>query len=96
MNNKVDDLAMTIPEYYASLNVSFHTKTWVTEINNVHKIVPPHTGYSFRYDKLVLAAGSYTFAPLKPISGLRCCLVYCHPQLKPERIKLFAKHYTDP
>ena len=45
MNKKIDDPAITISEHYASLNVSFHTKTWVTEIDKVHKIAPPHTGY---------------------------------------------------
>ena len=39
-----DDLAMTTPEHYASLNVSFHTNAWVPEIVKVHKMVSTKAG----------------------------------------------------
>ncbi|MFT4732842.1 MAG: nitrite reductase (NADH) large subunit, partial [Gammaproteobacteria bacterium] len=71
-----EDLAMTTPEHYASLNVSFHTKAWVTEIDKVHKIITTRAGQQFRYDKLVLATGSYPFVPPIPGSEQKHCLVY--------------------
>lgn len=71
-----DDLAMTTPAEYASLNVSFHTEAWVTTIDKVSKIVTIKTGQQFCYDKLVLATGSHPFVPPIPGNQQQHCLVY--------------------
>jgi nitrite reductase (NADH) large subunit len=71
-----DDLAMTTPENYASLNISFHTNAWVTDIDKVKKIVSTKAGQQFCYDKLVLATGSYPFVPPIVGSEQEHCLVY--------------------
>jgi nitrite reductase (NADH) large subunit len=71
-----DDLAMTTPENYTSLNISFHTDAWVTSIDRSAQIVSTATGAKFSYGKLVLATGSYPFVPPIPGNDQTHCLVY--------------------
>lgn len=71
-----EQLALTTPEYYQSLNIHFVTNAKVVEIDKTFKSVKIESGENFGYDKLVLATGSYPFVP--PISGndQPHCLVY--------------------
>ena len=62
-----DDLALTTPEHYEELGVSFKTNAKVTNIDKSAKVVTTESGDSFEYDKLILATGSYPFVP--PIPG---------------------------
>lgn len=71
-----DDLAMTTPQHYTSLNVSFHTDAWVTNIDKANKVVSTKTGEQYAYSKLVLATGSYPFVPPIPGNDQAHCLVY--------------------
>lgn len=71
-----DDLAMTTPQHYDSLNINFHTNAWVTDINKEGRIVTTKDGVQYTYDKLVLATGSYPFVPPIPGNDQAHCLVY--------------------
>jgi nitrite reductase (NADH) large subunit len=71
-----EDLAMTSPEYYDQLNVSFHTNARVSQIDRTYKTVTTESGEQFSYDKLVLATGSYPFVPPIPGNEQEHCLVY--------------------
>jgi nitrite reductase (NADH) large subunit len=71
-----EQLALTTPEYYQSLNIHFVTNARVTEIDKAFKSVKIGSGESFAYDKLVLATGSYPFVPPIPGNDQPHCLVY--------------------
>jgi nitrite reductase (NADH) large subunit len=71
-----EDLAMTSPEYYTQLKVSFHTNARVSQIDRTYKTVTTESGEQFAYDKLVLATGSYPFVPPIPGNDQAHCLVY--------------------
>lgn len=71
-----DDLAMTSPQHYESLNVNFHTDAWVKDIDKQNKVVTTKDGQKYSYRKLVLATGSYPFVPPIPGNGQEHCLVY--------------------
>jgi nitrite reductase (NADH) large subunit len=71
-----EQLALTTPEYYHSLNIHFITNAKVVEIDKMFKSVKIASGESFDYDKLVLATGSYPFVPPIPGNNQPHCLVY--------------------
>lgn len=71
-----DDLALTTKEHYEKQNVDFRTNAKVTEIDKVGKTITTESGECFRYDKLVLATGSYPFVPPIPGNDQEHCLVY--------------------
>ncbi|WDD98716.1 nitrite reductase large subunit NirB [Thalassomonas actiniarum] len=70
------DLALTTPESYRELGVTFELDAKVVALNKSDKTVTTARGESFSYDKLILATGSYPFVP--PIEGndREHCLVY--------------------
>ena len=71
-----DDLAMTTPEHYDELGVTFKTNAKVTAIDKETKIVTTESGENYHYDELVLATGSYPFVPPIPGKDQPHCLVY--------------------
>ena len=71
-----DDLAMTTPQRYHSLKVSFETDAWVSHIDKTAKVVTTKCGAKYAYEKLVLATGSYPFVPPIPGNDQPHCLVY--------------------
>jgi nitrite reductase (NADH) large subunit len=71
-----NDLAMTTPENYEQLGVTFKTQAKVTTIDKVAKFVCTQNGEKYHYDKLVLATGSYPFVPPIPGHEQDHCLVY--------------------
>ncbi|MBU2970723.1 nitrite reductase large subunit NirB [Pseudoalteromonas sp. C2R02] len=71
-----EDLALTTSEHYDELGVNFVTNEKITEINRTDKFVTASSGQTYRYDKLVLATGSYPFVPPIPGNTQEHCLVY--------------------
>lgn len=71
-----DDLALTTPEHYEELGVTFKTNAKVTNIDKSAKVVTTESGDSFEYDKLILATGSYPFVPPIPGGDVEHSLVY--------------------
>lgn len=71
-----DDLAMTTPEHYDELGVTFKTNAKVTFIDKTAKCVATESGETYHYDKLILATGSYPFVPPIPGKDQDHCLVY--------------------
>ena len=71
-----EDLALTTPENYDKLAVSYKTNAKVSHIDKVYKTVTTEAGETFEYDKLVLATGSYPFVPPIPGNDQPHCLVY--------------------
>lgn len=71
-----EDLAMTTPEHYDELGVTFKTNAKVTTIDKVAKLVTTESGETYHYDKLILATGSYPFVPPIPGKDQDHCLVY--------------------
>jgi len=71
-----EDLAMTTPEHYDELGVTFKTNAKVTLIDKTAKVVTTESGEAYHYDKLILATGSYPFVPPIPGKDQDHCLVY--------------------
>ena len=71
-----DELAMTTPDYYASIGVNFFLNARVNKIDRSEKYVVTEAGERFDYDKLVLATGSFPFVPPIPGKDQEHCLVY--------------------
>lgn len=71
-----EQLALTTPEHYQSLNIHFVTDARVTSIDKAFKSVQVKNGDTYHYDKLVLATGSYPFVPPIPGNDQPHCLVY--------------------
>jgi len=71
-----EDLALTTPEHYDELGVTFKTNAKVTNIDKSAKVVTTESGDSFEYDKLILATGSYPFVPPIPGGDVEHSLVY--------------------
>ena len=71
-----DDLALTTPEHYDELGVTFKTNAKVTNIDKSAKVVTTESGDCFEYDKLILATGSYPFVPPIPGGDVEHSLVY--------------------
>jgi len=71
-----DDLAMTTPEHYEELGVTFKTDAKVILIDKAVQYVTTENGDTYHYDKLILATGSYPFVPPIPGKDQDHCLVY--------------------
>jgi len=71
-----EDLALTTPEHYGELGVTFKTNAKVTNIDKAAKVVTTESGDTFEYDKLILATGSYPFVPPIPGGDVEHSLVY--------------------
>ncbi|MEM9508854.1 MAG: nitrite reductase large subunit NirB [Cyanobacteria bacterium P01_E01_bin.35] len=61
------DLTLVEPGYYQDHNIEIHIGDRVTSIDRGNKTVTSANGAEIRYDKLILATGSYPFVP--PIKG---------------------------
>lgn len=73
---KPEDLALTTREFYEDNGVTAIFGDAVTEIDPVTKLVSTGNGRQFKYDKLVLATGSYPFVPPVPGHDQPHCLTY--------------------
>lgn len=73
---KPEELALTTREHYQSIGVDAYFGDAAATIDREAKTVTTEGGRSFRYDKLVLATGSYPFVPPIPGADLPDCLVY--------------------
>ncbi|MCP8900390.1 nitrite reductase large subunit NirB [Gilvimarinus xylanilyticus] len=72
----VDDLMLTSEEHYQSAGVIYTLNDKVVDIDHDNKTVKLASGKVERYDKLVLATGSYPFVPPIPGKDQPHCLVY--------------------
>ncbi len=74
---KPEELALTTREHYKSIGVDAYFGDAVATIETAKpKQSPPRVAEALRYDKLVLATGSYPFVPPIPGADLPDCLVY--------------------
>ena len=73
---KPEDLALTTLAEYEAKGIKAYLGEAAVTIDREARVVTTSKGRQFRYDKLVLATGSYPFVP--PISGADhpACLVY--------------------
>ncbi|MBE9010138.1 nitrite reductase large subunit [Pseudanabaenaceae cyanobacterium LEGE 13415] len=62
-----EDLSLVEPDFYAKQGVRIYVGDKVVEIDRDRKTVTSAQGVTLRYDKLVLATGSFPFVP--PIQG---------------------------
>ncbi|MGG6263443.1 nitrite reductase large subunit NirB [Leptolyngbya sp. AN03gr2] len=62
-----EDLSLVEPDFYAKHNVRVYVGDKAVEIDRTDKTVTSAQGVTLRYDKLVLATGSFPFVP--PIQG---------------------------
>ena len=71
-----EDLAMGDPQVYADKEISTHLGDRVVTIDRIERELVTEAGYTFAYEQLVLATGSYPFVP--PVTGhdLPSCFVY--------------------
>ncbi|MBE9539110.1 MAG: nitrite reductase large subunit [Proteobacteria bacterium] len=73
---KPEELALTTREHYQEIGVDAHFGDPVAKIDRKAKAVITDGGRRFKYDKLVLATGSYPFVPPIPGSDSKGCLTY--------------------
>jgi nitrite reductase (NADH) large subunit len=71
-----EDLALTNEGYYQENGVNFVLNDKVVSINKADNVVITASGREEKYDKLVLATGSYPFVPPIPGKDQEHCLVY--------------------
>jgi nitrite reductase (NADH) large subunit len=71
-----DDLAMTTPDEYDELGVTYIVSDKVVDIDADNKTIKTASGRVEGYDKLILATGSYPFVPPIPGKDQDHCLVY--------------------
>ncbi len=71
-----DDLAMTTEDEYRERGVLYTLNDRVTAIDPQNNSVTTASGRTEKYDKLVLATGSYPFVPPIPGGDQEHCLVY--------------------
>ncbi|WP_341939055.1 nitrite reductase large subunit NirB [Marinimicrobium sp. C2-29] len=71
-----DDLAMTTEDEYRERGVLYTLNDRVTAIDPQNNSVITASGRTEKYDKLVLATGSYPFVPPIPGGDQEHCLVY--------------------
>lgn len=62
-----EDLSLVEPNFYEENNIQIHIGDKAVSIDRAKKTVTSAEGQELRYDKLVLATGSYPFVP--PIKG---------------------------
>lgn len=70
------DLAMTTPDEYDELGVTYIVSDKVVDIDADNKTIKTTSGRVEGYDKLILATGSYPFVPPIPGKDQEHCLVY--------------------
>lgn len=71
-----EELALTTQSHYDALGIEVFTNAWVNSIDRAQKTVHTESGFSFEYDTLVLATGSFPFVPPIPGHEQPHCLVY--------------------
>ncbi|MBQ0711976.1 MAG: FAD-dependent oxidoreductase, partial [Porticoccus sp.] len=71
-----EDLSLTDEGYYQENGVNFVLNDKVVSINKSEKYVVTASGREEKYDKLVLATGSFPFVPPIPGKDQDHCLVY--------------------
>jgi nitrite reductase (NADH) large subunit len=71
-----EDLALTDECYYEEKGVTFLLDNKVTDIDRSAKTILTSAGKTERYDKLVIATGSYPFVPPIPGNDQQHCHVY--------------------
>ncbi len=71
-----EELAMTTREIYRDWGVDAHFGDPVSRIERDRKEVVTGNGRRFKYDKLILATGSYPFVPPVPGADHKRCLTY--------------------
>ncbi|NOQ12906.1 MAG: nitrite reductase large subunit [Methyloprofundus sp.] len=71
-----EDLSMVTEGFFEDNNIKIHLGDKAVAIDKTHKFVTSAKGVEIRYDKLVLATGSYPFVP--PVQGndRENCFVY--------------------
>ncbi len=71
-----EDLSLVPEGFFATHGITLHLGDRAASIDRDQKIVTSAKGVSIRYDKLVLATGSYPFVPPVPGHDRKNCLVY--------------------
>jgi len=71
-----EDLSLIPEGFFADNGITLHLGDRAATIDREHKTVTSAKGVSIRYDKLVLATGSYPFVPPVPGHDRKNCLVY--------------------
>ncbi len=64
----VEDIYINTKEWYEKHGIDIHLGTKVVDVDAQHKLVKTDKGYSFDFDRLLLATGSTPFIP--PIEGV--------------------------
>lgn len=70
------DLSLVADDFFTGNQIILHLNDKAVEIDRANKIVRSGQGRAVRYDKLVLATGSYPFVPPVPGHERPHCLVY--------------------
>ncbi|TAL45297.1 MAG: nitrite reductase large subunit, partial [Methylovulum sp.] len=71
-----EDLSLVEDGFFAANDITIHLGDKAAAIDREHKTVTSAKGITVRYDKLVLATGSYPFVPPVPGHDRPQCLVY--------------------
>ncbi|MFZ2168133.1 MAG: FAD-dependent oxidoreductase, partial [Methylococcaceae bacterium] len=71
-----DDLSLVEPGFFEQNGITVHLADKASKIHRDSKSVVSEKGVMIRYDKLVLATGSYPFVPPVPGHDRANCLVY--------------------
>jgi nitrite reductase (NADH) large subunit len=72
----VDDLSLVAEDFFTSNAIELHLGDKAVSIDRTHKTVTSAKGLVIRYDKLVLATGSYAFVPPVPGHDRPHCYTY--------------------
>lgn len=76
VDKTTDDLALAEADFYKRHNITLYLGDKAVKIYRRSKIIISEQGLTLRYDKLVLAMGSYPFVPPIAGHGRTQCLVY--------------------
>ncbi len=71
-----EDLSLVEPGFFGQHGITIHIGDKAAKIDRDSKTVVSEKGVTIRYDKLVLATGSYPFVPPVPGHDRAQCLVY--------------------
>ncbi|OYV22758.1 MAG: nitrite reductase (NAD(P)H) large subunit [Methylococcaceae bacterium NSO1] len=71
-----EDLSLVEPAFFDEHGITIHIGDKAAKIHRDSKTVVSEKGVTIRYDKLVLATGSYPFVPPVPGHDRKQCLVY--------------------